>query len=46
MVSQKGDGEYNGLRGDLVVKICRTCKSRHIELSVEPGRLFSRGAGV
>lgn len=30
-------------RGDIVVRRCRTCGARHIELAVEPGRIFARG---
>jgi len=46
VVSQRGDGEHQGLRGDLVVRVCRTCKARHIELSVKPGHAFARGEGL
>jgi len=46
VVTQRGDGEHQGLRGDLVVRVCRTCKARHIELSVAPGRAFARGEGL
>lgn len=41
-ISRKGDGEHQGLRGDLVVRVCRVCKARHIELSVPQGHLFSK----
>ena len=45
-VSQKGDMEHQGLRGDLVVKVCRTCHARHFEFTVDPGRAFAKGEGL
>lgn len=40
---KKGDHEHQGMRGDLVVRICRTCHARHFEFTVNPGRAFARG---
>jgi hypothetical protein len=42
VVSTKGDHEHQGVRGNLVVRICRTCHARHFEFSVEPGRAFTK----
>jgi len=30
-------------RQGVVVKTCRTCGARHIEMSVDPGRIFGKG---
>lgn len=45
-VSKRGDGEHQGMRGDMVVRICRTCKARHIELAVDPGHALTRGPSI
>jgi hypothetical protein len=33
-------------RPGVVVKVCRTCGARHIEMAVEPGRAFAKGANM
>ena len=36
--------EVREQRGDVVMRVCTVCARRHVELSVDPGRLFSRVA--